>query len=516
MSNIDKEIWTLLNKIRNRLYVAFMIKCLLIGISIAAAAATMLCLIARFVPIYKAYSKGIIIALVGVGAALLFGVVKKPKCEEAAITVDSLGLKERTITAVELKGKESAFADLQKRDALQQLKDLNYKDKLPVRPKNKYLAISLLLISCFTLTAFMPNSMDEKATQQHKLKEAKRSELKKVEKLEKEINKNEKLTEVQKKELENKLAELKKYIENSADEKELDKTIKKEAKKLELAKDDKASESIKKLQEGLSKENETKALAEAVKKGDKEQFQKEMKKLNEKLKNMSEEEKTKLSKQLSNISKEMKDSEGSKEALSKLSEDIAKGDLSKSSEDMEKLSDNVKELMEEDSMKSVLDQMKNTLADEENNSENGSDGKQSAQGGNSGQQGQQGSQEGQGGGGAGEGSGNGEKKSGEAAASSGGLKKNDSQGKEQEYEKVFTPKNLGGIGEKSELTGKKNNNGSTDIENSKENDALRGESVPYDQVMGEYKDRAMESMNNSDIPEGMMEIIKSYFTSLEN
>jgi len=44
---------------------------------------------------------------------------------------------------------------------------------------------------------------------------------------------------------------------------------------------------------------------------------------------------------------------------------------------------------------------------------------------------------------------------------------------------------------------------------------VRGSSVPYNQVIGQYKDKAMESIKASDIPPGMKDMVKEYFTSLE-
>jgi hypothetical protein len=44
---------------------------------------------------------------------------------------------------------------------------------------------------------------------------------------------------------------------------------------------------------------------------------------------------------------------------------------------------------------------------------------------------------------------------------------------------------------------------------------VRGNSVTYDQVIGEYKQQALDSINSNDIPAGMKDLIKDYFSSLE-
>ena len=39
---------------------------------------------------------------------------------------------------------------------------------------------------------------------------------------------------------------------------------------------------------------------------------------------------------------------------------------------------------------------------------------------------------------------------------------------------------------------------------------------PYDQVIGEYKEKAFQSIEGRQIPQGMQDIVKDYFSSLED
>ena len=94
-------------------------------------------------------------------------------------------------------------------------------------------------------------------------------------------------------------------------------------------------------------------------------------------------------------------------------------------------------------------------------------------------------------------------------------KKDGSEGKTGEYEKIFTPQTLGGEGETSNLNGTKGSGGTTEQVITDKGQTVRGSSVPYNQVVGQYRDKAMESINTSDIPPGMKELVKDYFTSLE-
>jgi hypothetical protein len=129
----------------------------------------------------------------------------------------------------------------------------------------------------------------------------------------------------------------------------------------------------------------------------------------------------------------------------------------------------------------------------------------------------QGSGQGQSGNGAGGGAGSGSSNgNGGVTGASGGIgSKAPGSGEKKEYEKIFTPHRLGGEGETSKLTGKNNNSGSSESTLSSDPNAALGELKPYNQVSGEYVERAMENLDDYQIPEAMLEIIKDYFSSLE-
>lgn len=45
---------------------------------------------------------------------------------------------------------------------------------------------------------------------------------------------------------------------------------------------------------------------------------------------------------------------------------------------------------------------------------------------------------------------------------------------------------------------------------------IKGEMQPYNRVIGEYKEQAFQNLEGSEIPQGMQDIVKDYFTSLED
>jgi hypothetical protein len=186
---------------------------------------------------------------------------------------------------------------------------------------------------------------------------------------------------------------------------------------------------------------------------------------------------------------------------------------------MEQLAGNLQELMNSDEFQEALAQVQSQLGQGQNEGEGGSMSAQSgSQGNQAGNQPGSSNQPGQGAGGSGAGSGTdmGQENPAVTPVQPSGLnKKQGSEKKNREYEKIFTSKTLGGEGEKSQLTGNKNNNGNSEMVTSENGINVRGEDVPYNQVIGSYKEQAVQNMESSEIPEGMKEIIKNYFSSLE-
>ncbi len=532
MSSIDKELVRLVRKIRDRLHTALIINYMILGVAAALCVGIGVVIAARFIPIYDVYLN--ILKLVGVFilAAFLYSAFRTPKDAYAALKVDSFGLKERTVTALELVGNQSTFAVLEKNDALEHLQNIDYKKKIPLRPNKRYLLICLMLTAALALSGFIPNPMAGRAEELHKLKTKVSEQQKKADKLIEKVKDNPKLTEEQKKELEKKLTELKKELKAAKDEKEINKALGRADKKLEYIKDKYApSEDLNKIADAFAKNEMTKPLADMIKKGDEKAFKANIKKMAEELKKLSTEEKQKLADELSKLAQEIKNNPELSKAFSGLANKLASGELGDLSSELSELDQSISELMQDESIRNAISELTKELGNANINQNNGQQGQQGQDG--NGHQGQgntpggngkpgQGNQPGGNGqgGGQGGGAGNGTNMGNEnqtpiPPSTSGISKKDGSQKKDGEYEKIFTPETLGGEGETSNLNGSKGTGGTTEQVITDKSQTVRGSSVPYNQVVGQYKDKAMESINTSDIPAGMKDIVKEYFTSLE-
>ena len=518
MSPIDKELIRMVRRIRDRLHAAFIINSIILGLVLALCLGIGVAVAARFVPIYNVYLTILKIAASVVLAAFLYSSFKTPGNDYAALKADSMGLQERTVTALELIGSQSAFAVLEKNDALAHLKGTDYKKRIPLKPNNRYLLICVILTIVLALSGFIPNPMAERAEELHSLKEKITQQQKKADKLTEKVKNNPKLSEEQKKELEAKLSELKQELKEAKDEKEISKALGRAEKKLEYIKDKYSpGEDLKKIVDVLSKNKMTEALADMIKNGDERAFKENIKEMAEALRKLSTVEKQKLAEELTKLAQEIKNNPELSKAFAGLAEKLASGELGDISSELGELDKSISELMENESIRNAISELAKELGAADSG---GHQGQGNTTGGN-GQQGQ-GNQPGGSGQGSGQGSGAGsgtdmgnENQAPIPSGSSGISKKDGSVKKDGEYEKIFTPQTIGGEGTTSNLSGKKGTGGTVEQVITDKSRTVRGTSVPYNQIIGRYKDRAMESISASDIPPGMKDMVKEYFTSLE-
>lgn len=532
MSSVDKEIMRIVRKIRDRLHTVSIINSMIAGVAVALCLGIIMAIAARFIPIYNVYLSTIKAAGFAVLTALIYSAFKTPGNAYAALKADSFGLKERTITALELLGDQSAFAVLEKDDALQYLKSMDYKKKIPLRPNKRYLMICLILTSALALSGFIPNPMAEKAEELYKLKAKKAEVQKQTNKLAEQVKNNSRFSEEQKKELEKVLSELKRELKASEDEKEISRALGRTEKKLEFIRDKyMTGEDLNKIADVFAKNEVTKPLADMIRKKDGKALKNSMKKLAEDLKKLSAAEKQQLADELLKLAKEIKNNPELSESFAELAKKMASGELGDISSELSQLDESISELMENEEVRNAISELEKELEKanagqsssqqgQQGQDDNGHQGQGGAPGGN-GQQGQGNQPDGNGqGSGQGSGAGSGTNMGSEnqtpiPSGSSGINKKNGSEKKDGEYEKVFTPQTLGGEGDTSNLSGKKGTGGTVEQIITDKSHTVRGSSVPYNQVVGRYKDKAMESINTSDIPPGMKDMVKEYFTSLE-
>ncbi|MEW8955717.1 hypothetical protein [Clostridium sp.] len=491
----------ILKRAKKRIFLKIFIENLIRALIVTLLLTLIISLIARVMPIYRPFSYGLYILGVSIMGAFIYSLYKIPRDNKVALVIDSLGLKERVISSIEVDS-SNPYSSLLVEDTLDRLRNIQYKKGISLKPNKRYVYIAISLFFILGFSYIIPNSKERIAEEIHALNKDKKEEIKKVEKLEKEIKEDKKLSKIEREKLMAQLSDLKKDIKEAENEKDIAKAVEKSLKKLEKDSEKKLNA----LYDKFNKNNSTKDLASAIKNNNKEEMKEALDKLKSDLEKLSKEEKEKISKDLREG--ENVDNESLAKALDSLSKSLSEGDdgeLTKSLASLESA-------LEDDGNERMAAAIGNGLGNKAGLGSSKGSGSGAGKGSGAGS----GSGKGSGtGSGAGSGSGNGSE--GISEYGSGISNKSPGQGSEGEYEKVFKPSRIGGEGEKEILNGKINNKGKGQSSLSdKRGVGSLGEMIPYNEVIGEYSEKAMEDIEDFDIPEGMKDLIKSYFSSLED
>lgn len=508
MENMNKEILKTIRKARDRMHSSVILNITAKFFLAALVAYLLVILVSRFFPIYNPYYKGLLFACGISILGLLFSLFMPPKNESVALCLDSKDLAERTITAYELIDDNSEIAIIQKKDTLEHLKNINIKEAITIKWPKKLLSLCLLLICLILVSAAVPNSMAGKAAELNKVKQEIKEHKKELEKVIKKVEDNKKITMEQKKEVLKKLDELKKELNKSKDINESNKAMQRAENKIEMMKQRYDDKNMEKVIDAFSKNEATKDLAKSLQDEDYDRIKKDIEDAAKALQQSDDEYVKEFKESLDELAEVLKSDPNLASAIISLSEKIAKGELGDMDAEIEALAQELERLSQDAEFKKVMDDVLNQLSC-----------KSCQSGGNGQGQGQSGGgQDGEGSGsgsGAGSGSGTGNESTG--GSSGGGLGKKETTGGElKEYEKVFATRLIGGEGDKDILQGNKNQEGQAKIFETEQGLTIKGEMLPYDQVIGQYKQQAFQNIESSQIPQGMQNIVKDYFTSLED
>jgi len=521
MKETNRDILRYVRKARDRIHIALMLEYTAKASIGAMGLYLALVLLARFVPIYDAYGKGALIACTVILSGFILSLFKTPKDETAAKILDSKGLKERTLTALELLEEDNAIAILQRQDALEHLKSLNIKKEIKIKFPGRFVMITGLLAISIVISGFIPNPMEDKAIEIFNVKKEISRQQKEVEEIIKRVESNNKLTREQKEEAKAALEELKKELSKAQDVKEGSKALERTENKIEMLKQKYIDKELDKIIQEFSKNEVTKDLVETLKRGDTNRLKYDFQRTAEELKNISQEELKELSQNLSQLAKTLEQNPELAGAFYELAKKMASGELGDLQNEISSLNEEINKLMENQdfsrAMEEVMESLRNAAV--QSQSQQGQNQQGQGQGQNQGQGSGQGQSQGQGsgqpGGGAGEGTGQDSKTQNPQGTGSGLGNKKPSEKDVREYEKIFTPSLPGGEGEKSQLQGHKNNEGETKEYIVDNGVGIKGEMKPYNQVIGEYREKAFQNIEGRQIPQSLEDMVKDYFTSLE-
>ncbi len=166
-----KEFLETIKACRRRLNMAEFFKLLVVALCVGAGVGILVQAVAFVIPFYYANFYTIGAFLMAVLTAFVMAYIRRCTMKKAALVMDSFGFQERIVTAYEHLNEDSAIMELQREDALKQLKAHRDKIRIPLLPAPKKLAGVaglLLLVICM---AFIPSEVKERAVQLHQIRE---------------------------------------------------------------------------------------------------------------------------------------------------------------------------------------------------------------------------------------------------------------------------------------------------------------------------------------------------------
>lgn len=540
----EKKIKSFLQRAKRRIWANLFLHSFFIYLGAGLLCGTFINVIALIFPIYHAVYFAAFATAVVTLAGVIIMLFRAPNTKKTALIVDKTGLQEQLVTSLELEGKTDNMSVLQKQHTCKSIDAYPIKEKLPIRGSVTNLILVCLAAMAFVVGAIMPSPSKQQAVAMHNLKEQAKKEAKKIEEVKKELRENEKVSKADMDEyeklLKEGLEELKK-TENKSD-------VKKAKERLETKLEKKLSEDQSKAAREIEKVLEKKKLIEkTAEEKDQEKTREQLKQELAKLeKTLSESEKNKDMDGGDSSGKQGdKSGEKSSDANSKNGEQN-----SSSQEDMLSLTQEMANAVENngisaEDMKSLLTslQLANSSTSDSNGANlmqqlsnqmssmlSGNTGNQamvsnqatvSSGNGNQGNQGMPGNGN-SGGNGTGNGNGNGNgtgkgNGTGGGGGIGGGYNYGSKNGMERELDLTNSEENVtisdSAVGNDSNLTGNKSGNNQY-TQKTSNGLTWAGNSVNYNQVVGNYANQAYSQLENSKIPDYMKDVVKSYFEGL--
>jgi hypothetical protein len=491
-NEFNKKIFEIINKVKRRMIISTTIKFILNSLTIGVLVCIFLAIVSHIVPVTFIYKKIIYIIIVSTLIGICFSMFRIPNNINVAKVIDKQGLQERTITALELMESDNPYSKIEIEDTYNHIRKINHKKIVAYKPPNKNLLFSAVIISLLFIIMAIPSKHFDLVKQKEDMIILKKQEKNKIKKVEKEIKDDIFLSKEDKNNLQKEISKLNKEIAKVNNEKEFKKQSKFNEQLIEFKKNKVKQEAFEKIAKKMIKNNNLKELGELL---DNKQFDKANELIDKLIKEASKMSEKDFDKMMSNISSQLAGLDTSQLAglLSQLINDMemTNAELSKSQYASFKNSKNNNYSRGEKSSDSLNQNNSQSASNEGNSSGNNK--------------------------GAGEGKGNGEGNStnGNGSNTSGNSNSALGNGRGRGSYNSKTNEDLldPNIQDKN-INGQRGNKGESTTQIMKEGISIDGKKIPYHRVIGDYESKAYESMNSTNIPKGIQEVVKKYFSGL--
>lgn len=486
-----KEFLRLLAPLRHKLMAERFLKWFIYGETAAGILCLAVVVLSKFwteIPVLPFCGGFVLLGLLTALGAAFF--LRKVTEKETAETADALGGAERMITTMELlgKGTQNPVEEMAVADGFAKAKETDFAKLYRMRLPVKVLRVLALVVVLTIGAGFMPVRRDKDAevyanAQLERIEQVKAEETPVLSKEEKKV-----FLEAAK--------ALEKDLKTAKTKKAAEEAVREAQQNMKQLEKESVSKDLKELAETLKQEESTAALSEALEQGDEASISQAMEQLLQKMAAMDKGQAASLAQQLAEAAENISDEE-LQEALKALEEALENGaDPSEASEALKNAL--LSQAQVNSALRSSLQKLNRNVGQQSLAKK--VEGEGESTGG-----------EGQGAEGEGTGGQTGSGGSGTAGVGNGG------QGRgfgHAEPEKIYTRSAAGKDGYDAQLKGTDSEEGQTTITEHRTM-GQAGTSVPYDTVYGQYRNEAMETLENSSVPYGMRELVSDYFATLE-
>ena len=486
-----KEFLRLLAPLRHKLMAERFLKWFIYGETAAGILCLAVVVLSKFwteIPVLPFCGGFVLLGLLTALGAAFF--LRKVTEKETAETADALGGAERMITTIELlgKGTQNPVEEMAVADGFAKAKETDFAKLYRMRLPVKVLRVLALVVVLTIGAGFMPVQRDKDAeayanAQLERIEQVKAEETPEFSKEEKKF-----FLEAAK--------ALEKDLKTAKTKKAAEEAVREAQQNMKQLEKESVSKDLKELAETLKQEENTAALSEALEQGDEASISQAMEQLLQKMAAMDKGQAASLAQQLAEAAENISDEE-LQEALKALEEALENGaDPSEASEALKNAL--LSQAQVNSALRSSLQKLNRNVGQQSLAKK--VEGEGESTGG-----------EGQGAEGEGTGGQTGSGGSGTAGVGNGG------QGRgfgHAEPEKIYTRSAAGKDGYDAQLKGTDSDEGQTTITEHRTM-GQAGTSVPYDTVYGQYRNEAMETLENSSVPYGMRELVSDYFATLE-
>lgn len=486
-----KEFLRLLAPLRHKLMAERFLKWFIYGETAAGILCLAVVVLSNFwteIPVLPFCGGFVLLGLLIALTAAFF--LRKVTEKETAETADALGGAERMITTMELlgKGTQNPVEEMAVADGFAKAKETDFAKLYRMRLPVKVLRVLALVVVLTIGAGFMPVRRDKDAevyanAQLERIEQVKAEETPELSKEEKKV-----FLEAAK--------ALEKDLKTAKTKKAAEEAVREAQQNMKQLEKESVSKDLKELAETLKQEENTAALSEALEQGDEASISQAMEQLLQKMAAMDKGQAASLAQQLAEAAENISDEE-LQEALKALEEALENGaDPSEASEALKNAL--LSQAQVNSALRSSLQKLNRNVG--QKSLAKKVEGEGESTGG-----------EGQGAEGEGTGGQTGSGGSGTAGVGNGG------QGRgfgHAEPEKIYTRSAAGKDGYDAQLKGTDSDEGQTTITEHRTM-GQAGTSVPYDTVYGQYRNEAMETLENSSVPYGMRELVSDYFATLE-